>query len=247
MDNNITTTTLLQGKASAVQFAKEGAKVVLVSRTKEKLEQVVKEITDAGGEAVFVAGDVSKEETNKEMVAMATEKFGQVDICFFNAGAVGQFKLVDTTDEAMDGLINLNMKSVVYGLKHSLPALKASPNKGSVVVNSSVMGSMARGAFPGWSMYAATKAAAEMMVRFAAVEAAEDGTRVNGIAPGIVATNIMGISAEATDGFAADKQLIPRAGRSEEVANFVTFLASDESSFMTGGIHTIDGGWSLVA
>lgn len=86
-----------------------------------------------------------------------------------------------------------------------------------------------------------------MLVKYGAIEAAADGTRVNAIAPGIVATNIMGLSQEQTDGFGTAKHLIGRAGRPDEVANFVTFLASEEASMMTGGVHLIDGGWSLKA
>ena len=235
------------GRSAALQMAQEGAKVVLVSRTAAKLEAVAEEIKKAGGEAVVYAGDASKEETNRKMVEKAVETYGQLDVAFINAGSIANCKLTEVTEDHLDSMLGGNLKSVVWALKYVLPAMAKSPNQGSVIVNTSCMGATARIDFAGSSLYSATKAAADMLVKYGAIEAAEDGTRVNGIAPGIVATNILGMSEEQTNGFGSAKQLVGRAGRGEEVANFVTFLASDASSFMTGSTHLIDGGWSLKA
>lgn len=229
-------------------FAKEGAKgIVLVSRTAAKLEEVAKEIDAAGSKAVIVAGDVGSEETSKKMVEAATKEFGQLDVAFLNAGMFGQKPIVELVSEDIDSVFDSNFKSVAWGLKHVLPAMKASPNKGSVVVNTSVMGSYAKANFIGTSIYSASKAAADMLVKYAAVEAAADGTRVNAIAPGIVATNILGMDDAGADGFAKNVQLAGRAGRSDEIANVVTMLASDAGSFITGAIVVADGGWALKA
>lgn len=237
-----------QGKATALKFAREGAEgIILVARTLAKLEQVAKEVEAAGSKAIVIAGDVSAEETSKEMIDAAVETFGHVDVAFLNAGGMGQKPIVELTGDDIDGAFNSNFKSVVWGLKHALPAMAKSPNKGSVVVNTSIMASIARANFAGSSMYAASKAAANMLVKYAAIEAAADGTRVNAIEPGVVATNLTGLDEASIHGFAQGIQLIARAGSSDEIASVVAMLASDAGSFMTGTIVQVDGGWSVKA
>lgn len=229
-------------------FAKEGAKgVVLVSRTQTKLEDVAKEIEVGGGKAVVLAGDVTVEETSQKMIDLAEQAYGQIDAVFLNAGSISPKSIVELTSEDIDSTFNSNFKSVVYGLKYSLPAMAKSPNNGSVIVNTSAMGSVARANVTGVSMYSAAKAAADMLVKCAACEAAADGTRVNAVAPGVIATNIMGMDEAGTNNFAKDLHLNGRAGKSEEVASVVTMLASEAGSLMTGSIVTVDGGWSLKA
>mmetsp|Transcript_14183 Transcript_14183/g.26539 ORF Transcript_14183/g.26539 Transcript_14183/m.26539 type:complete len:255 (+) Transcript_14183:85-849(+) len=237
------------GKATALEFAREGTKgIVLVSRTESKLEQVAKEVEALGSKVVIVAGDVSKEETCEKMVKAATSAFGgQLDAAFLNAGSISMKPIVELKNEDIDSMFDSNFKSVVFGLKYILPAMKKSPGKGSVIVNTSIMSSVARAPFSGASMYSASKAAVEMLVKYAAIEAAEDGTRVNAVAPGIVATNIMGLDADGTNGFAKDKQLVGRAGDSTEIAKVVTMMASDDSTFMTGSSLVVDGGWQFKA
>jgi len=236
------------GKATALMFAKEGAKaIVLVSRTQAKLEEVAKEIEAAGTKVAIVAGDVGSEETAKKMVAAAKNEFGALDIAFLNAGMYASKKITEVEESDIDGVFSSNYKSVVWGLKHVLPAMKDSPGKGSVIVNTSCMGSVARVAFAGSSMYSAAKAAADMLVKYAAIEAAEDGTRVNAVAPGIVATNIAGMDEETTNGWAKGAQLVGRAGKADEVASVVTLLASDDGTFLTGSVIKVDGGWALKA
>ncbi|CAJ1949392.1 unnamed protein product [Cylindrotheca closterium] len=222
------------GKATALMFAKEGAKaIVLVSRTQAKLEEVAKEIEAAGTKVAIVAGDVGSEDTAKKMVAAAKE-FGAVDVAFLNAGMYASKKNTEIEESDIDGVFNANYKSVAWGLKHVLPAMKDSPGKGSVIVNTSCMGSVARATFAGSSMYSAAKAGADMLVQYAAKGAAEDGTRVNAVAPGIVATNIADMDEETTNGWAKGAQLVGRAGKSDEVASVVTMLASDDGTFLTG-------------
>jgi NAD(P)-dependent dehydrogenase (short-subunit alcohol dehydrogenase family) len=232
-------------------FAKEGAKgIVLVSRTQSKLEQVAKDIAELGTNAktAIVAGDIGKESTNKDMVDKALQEFGQVDVAFVNAGVYGGKPFPQLQEEEIDNVLNSNVKSVAFAFKYLLPAMKDSPSKDtSVVVNTSVMGSVARAVFAGAGLYSATKAAADMLVQYAAMEGAVQGTRVNAVAPGIVATDIWEMDTDDTDQFAADKQLMGRAGRADEVAKMVAFLASEDGSFVTGSISVVDGGWSLKA
>ena len=129
------------------------------------------------------------EATSEKMVEAAVAEFGQVDAVFLNAGSAAQKPIVDLTDEDIDGIFASNFKSVVYGLKHVMKSMKEKSG-GSIVVNTSCMGSMARNNFAGMSMYSASKAAADMAVKYAAVEGAPDKIRVNAVAPGVVATNL---------------------------------------------------------
>lgn len=225
----------------------------MVSRTKEKLNDVAKEVTEVSGgkcRPIVVAGDVAIELTAQKMVQAAVDEFdGQLDAAFLNAGGMGMKPIVELTNEDIDQVFGMNFKSVIWGLKHVLPAMKKSNSGsgGSVIVNTSCMGGTARAPFAGTSMYSASKAAADQLVKYAAIEAAGDGTRVNAVAPGIVATNIMGMDADSTNGFAADKHLIGRAGEPDEIAKVVTMLASDDGALMTGSIVVADGGWQLKA
>lgn len=253
----VTGATSGMGRATALKFASEGAKaVVLVARTTDKLEEVAGEIAALEGTGTLTAvvtGDVSLESTAREMVETALATFGSVDAAFVNAGMFAMAKFADVKDADYDAMMNLNVRSIVWAFKYLLPAMKGNANGGSIVVNTSCMGSYARVNFAGSGLYSASKAAADMLVRYAAVEAATDNaegtraTRVNAIAPGVVATNIGGMSQEQSDGFGASTQLVGRAGRADEIANFVAFLSSDDASFMTGSVCVVDGGWALKA
>merc|ERR1719343_854434 len=240
------------GRATALDFAKEGAKgIVLVSRTKENLEKVAKEIAEINADVktAIVAGDTSLEATAKDMVEAAQKEFGQVDVAFVNAGTFGEMApFKDVKEESYDFIMNANVKSVVFAFKYLMPAMKESPTKDtSIVVNTSCMGSVARASFAGAGIYAASKAAADMLVKYAAIEGAEQSTRVNAVAPGIMHTNIMPMDQENYDKFAGDKQLVGRAGRDYEIAKVVTFLASEDATFVTGTVQVADGGWALKA
>lgn len=227
----------------------------MVARTTDKLEEVAKEIAALTGTTLtaIVTGDVSLESTAKKMVETAVSTFGSIDAAFVNAGMYASSKFADINEADVDTMMNLNVKSVVWALKYLLPAMKDNVNGGSIVVNTSCMGSVARVNLAGSGLYSASKAAADMLVKYAAIEATADNkegtpaTRVNAIAPGVVATNIGGMSQEQSDGFGAFTQLVGRAGKAEEIANFVTFLSSDDASFMTGSVCVVDGGWALKA
>ncbi|KAG5180397.1 short-chain dehydrogenase/reductase SDR [Tribonema minus] len=239
------------GLATARQLAAEGAQVVMVARTQDKLEAAAADIKAAGGDVLAVAADVSTDAANEEMVKAALSTYGKLHVAFLNAGTYGGAPVDQVTEELFNKIFDANVKSVAFGLKHVLPAIERSGGGGSVVVNSSCMGlrAPANPTFTGAGLYAGSKAAADMIMRYAAIEASKHKTRVNSVAPGIVRTELMGegMTEQGYHDFAAPVSLVGRAGTSNEVSALVCFLASDEARFITGSVHEIDGGWRLKA
>ncbi|KAG5177191.1 short-chain dehydrogenase/reductase SDR [Tribonema minus] len=234
------------GLATAEQLAREGGKVVLAARGKERLEKAVDGIKASGGEAFGVVADASKEDDNKRLVDAVLDKYHRLDVSFINAGIHRAAKAVDVTDEMLDELLAANVKSVALGLKYQLPAIAKSGGGGAIVINSSIAGSnvKTRKEFVGNGPYAATKAAADMLMRHAAVEASKQGTQINSIAPGVVKTNLLDLPDDAYEEFGKGANVMHRTGRPEEIAHF---LLSDDASFVMGTVLTADGGHALKA
>eukprot|EP00892_Ulva_mutabilis_P012751 jgi/Ulvmu1/9849/UM057_0002.1 len=238
------------GLSTASRLSEEGAKLVIVGRTEEKLQKAAAEIKEkTGGEVKTVAADVSTKESNDKMVQEALDAFGQVDAAFLNAGG-GPFNMIaDLTGEEFDESFAVNTKSVLFGIQSVVAAMKEKGTQGNILATSSILSTSVSTCLPPAGVYSMSKAAVDILVKFSAAEFASDGIRVNGISPGYVSTPIQGPdnTDEKSDEFAADKQLVGRAGRPDEIAALASFIMSDEASFVTGSNMVADGGWAIKA
>ena len=232
------------GRTHAIVLARAGAKVVVSDISEEKSLSVVKEIENEGGEAIAIKCDISKKEEVENLVNKTIEKWGKVDILVNNAG-IAEFKpFLDLTEEDWDKTIDVNLKG--YFLCSSIVAKEMAKQKSGVIVN---IGSVAMGqvgiAFPNLVHYVSSKGGIAGMTEALAVDLAQYNIRVNAIAPGVIDTPMVDpIKADKT-GTDALLQRIPlkRMGKPEEISNAVLFLASEASSYMTGSVIPVDGGW----
>jgi len=231
------------GRVASVLFANEGAKVVLTDVADEAGEATAAEIRDAGREARFVRADVSKEADAEAMVRAAVETFGGLHVLYNNAGVMpNDDGSVHTNTEAIwDLVLGINVKGVAFGCKHGIPAMIDSGG-GSIINVASFVAWM--GAATSQTAYTSSKGAVLAMTREIAVEYARKGIRCNALCPGPIDTPLL---AELLSDDAKRQRRfvhIPmgRLGRAEELAKAALFLASDDSSFMTGASLIVDGG-----
>lgn len=229
------------GKITAECFLKEGAKVVLVDLDEESLSKAKGEL-QALGEVLPIQADVSKEDEVKKYVNETVNKFGRIDVFFNNAGIEGKVApITEQNVEDLDKVLSVNVRGVFLGLKHVLKVMQEQ-EYGSVINTSSVAG---LDGSPGVTPYIASKHAVVGLTKATAVESASFNVRVNSIHPSPVNTRMM---RSLEDGMDTDEetlaQTIPlgRYGESEDISNLVLFLASDESSFITGSQYRVDGG-----
>ena len=229
------------GKATAIAFARAGAKVVLTGRREKEGAQVVDEIKKAGGDAAFVRGDVAKDADVKAMVDFAIKKFGRLDIAFNNAGVEWMGPVEKATESEYRRIFDINVWGVLNSMRHEIPFMLK--NGGGAIVNtSSVAGHIG---LPQVSVYIASKHAVEGLTKSVALEFAKQNIRINAIAPGVIQT-------EMFDRFAGEDETrdqlraitpVGRFGASEEIAAAVLYLASDDAKFTTGTSLVVDGGF----
>ena len=231
------------GRAAAITLAGAGAKVVASGRRAELGESLVAEIAERGDTAHFMQCDVTDEAQVKALVDETTGKFGSLDIAVNNAGVEGETgPLVDQSTENYDFIMNANVKGVFFSLKHEIAWMVENGKPGSIINMSSVAGQIG---FPGASVYVASKHAVNGLTRTAALEVAQQGIRVNAIAPGAVQTDMIDrFSGGSEEGKEMLKSMHPvgRIGTPGEIAESVLFLAGDGSSFVTGQVLPVDGG-----
>ena len=235
------------GHACAVGFANEGANIVCVGRKEDALRDVTQELRSAGVEALPVRADLSIDHEADRVVDEALRVFGGIDVLVNAAGILSTGTIENTSMEAWDEMMNLNVRAVFRLMQKMLPSLI--DRRGNVVNVSSVTGLRS---FPGVLAYCVSKAAVDQLTRCAALELAAKGVRVNAVNPGVVVTEIHKRGGMKDDAYAAflehSKGTHPlgRTGRPEEIAALVLFLASDEASWITGATYSIDGGRALT-
>lgn len=231
------------GEATALAFAKEGAKVV-VSDTSPKGEELVARIRKEGGDARFIAADVSKPSEVKALIEGAVKAFGRLDIAFNNAGIGGeQAPTADMTEGGWEKTLSVNLSGVFYCMKYEL-AQMLQQGGGAIVNNASILGTVG---FAGAAAYVAAKHGVLGLTKTAALEYATKGIRVNAVCPGFIETPMLSAAGllQNKDARAMLEGLhaLNRLGQPDEVAQAVVFLASERASFITGHPLLVDGGY----
>ena len=230
------------GAEDARLFAREGAKVVIADIREEDARKVEAEIAEAGGEAMVIMLDVSKEDQWEQAVAAVVSKFGKLDILVNNAGISGSGESDSSSTNAWDRLIDINAKSVFLGMKHAIPEMEKIGG-GAIVNISSISGLVGQESIhPG---YNASKGAVRLVTKAAAVQHAKSGIRVNSVHPGMLPPMLTSFQRGDPNREAMNANVpMGREGEPIEVANAVLFLASDEASYITGTELVVDGGFT---
>jgi NAD(P)-dependent dehydrogenase (short-subunit alcohol dehydrogenase family) len=235
------------GRATALRFAESGAKVAAVGRQEDMLAAVAEEITKLGGTPLAIRADLSVENEPSRVITKAKESFGGIDVLVNAAGHISSGTIENTSIEAWDAMLNINLRAVFALMKQAVPFLIE--RRGNIVNVSSVTGLRS---FPGVLAYCVSKAGLDQLTRCAALELAAKGVRVNAVNPGVVVTEIHKRGGMDEDQYAAflehSKQTHPlgRVGDAREIAELVFFLASERAAWITGGTYSIDGGRALT-
>jgi len=230
------------GRAVALAWAREGARVVVSDVSIAGGEETAALIRAQGGDALFVAADVGKPEDGEALVAQTLARYGRLDIACNNAGIGGP--QASTADYPLDGwaqVININLSGVFYGMKYQIPAMLKSGG-GSIINMASILGAVG---FAGAPAYTAAKHGVLGLSQAAALEYSAHGVRINAVGPGFIHTPmITGLEEDpAINAMLVGAHPIGRLGKPEEVAELVLWLSSDKASFVTGGYYPVDGGY----
>jgi NAD(P)-dependent dehydrogenase (short-subunit alcohol dehydrogenase family) len=231
------------GRATALKFAGAGARLALVGRDAEALAQVAGEIESREGTAQPIVADVTAEADAERAVAETVERFGGLDILVNAAGGLSNGTIENTTLDAWDAILNVNLRAVFHLMQLAIPHLER--RQGNIVNVSSVTGLRA---FPGVLAYCVSKAGVDQLTRCAALELAGKKIRVNAVNPGVVRTLVHRRSGMDEESYAAflehsrGTHPLGRVGEADEVADLILFLASERAAWITGATYSIDGG-----
>jgi NAD(P)-dependent dehydrogenase (short-subunit alcohol dehydrogenase family) len=232
------------GKAAALRFAREGARVVLAGRREAEVAQAAREIMGGGGQAFAVTADVSRADDVQLVVKSTADRFGRLDVAFNNAGIEGTFGPVHQMTEAdFDRVVAVNLKGVWLSVKYEIETMLEHGAGGAIVNTSSWL---AKGATAGSSAYSASKGALDAMIRAVALEVAGSGIRINNVNPGIIDTPML-------RRFVDDETAKPwityspmkRLGKPEDVGDVAVWLCTNEAGFVTGQSILVDGGFAI--
>lgn len=232
------------GKAIVELFVKEGANVVAVARRKERLDALAESLKDAPGKMVAFAGDVSKREDDEAMIDLAVKEFGKLDILVNNAGVMDDMApMAEASDEKYHYVMDINVYGPMAAMRKACQVFLAQGNGGNII-NISSVGSMHQAAGP---VYCASKAALNAMSKNTAFMYMKDGIRCNVIAPGGIITEISSaMGMPNMNGYGKIQGVLglaPEQGQAMDIANAALYLASDESSYVSGVVMPVDGGW----
>ena len=236
------------GRAAALLFAQEGARIAALDIDERSAAQTARDIETAGGKAFGMRADVSKKEDAQAMVAAAVEKLGALNILYNNAGIEGESNwMAEMSEEAFDRVIAVNLRGVWLGMKYALPHMVK--NGGGAIINTASIAGMV--AIRGATAYCAAKAGVIALTRVAALEYGRYNIRVNCICPGTIDTpmvrRVHGREGELPQrALGPSASVLGRAAQPEEIARMALFLASDDASFATGAPFVVDGGWTVV-
>jgi NAD(P)-dependent dehydrogenase (short-subunit alcohol dehydrogenase family) len=229
------------GRATAVAFAKHGARIVASGRREAEGKALEAELRNLGAEATFIRADVRREDDVRALVDNTVARFGRLDVAVNNAGTEGQVgPITDQTAESFAATFDTNVLGVILSMKHEVRVMQGQ-GSGSIINISSTYGHEAAA---GASIYVGSKHAVEGITKSVALETAKSGIRVNGVAPGPTDTGMLTRFTGTPENKAALVTGVPmgRLGLSEEMANAIVFLASDQASYITGHFLNVDGG-----
>ena len=236
------------GAVTAELFAKEGAKVVIADFNEEKGLEQTNKIKAAGGECSFVKTDVSKSKDVEHMVKFAVDTYGRLDIAVNNAAITPDDKPIADFDEAYwDRLMSIDLKGVALSLKYEVRQMMSQGGGGSIINTSSVSGIRPQ---PGTPAYIAAKHAVIGLTKSAAIDYSPHNIRINSVAPGAIDTPMLRGALEQfslnPEEYAKQLSMLGRFAKPEEVAHANLWLASDDSSFVTGAVYAVDGGYTAM-
>jgi len=233
------------GRATALAFAREGARVAVADLMAEAARETVAQVNAAGGQAISLSGDVSKDADVRAMIDAVVGTYGRLDCAFNNAGIAGWHvdailkKTAEWSEEAFDRMIAVNLKGVWLCMRHELPQMQA--QGGGAIVNTASIAGLA--GLPNSSAYVAAKHGVVGLTKTAALEYAEANIRVNAVCPGYIRTPMTEPSMQLRGAAILAQTPLKRMGNPEEIAEMVVWLCSERASYVSGAAYNVDGGW----
>ena len=233
------------GRATALAFAREGARVAVADVAEEAARETVALVNAAGGQAISLSGDVSRDADVRAMIDAVVGTYGRLDCAFNNAGIAGWHvdailkKTAEWSEEAFDRMIAVNLKGVWLCIRHEFPQMQAQ-GSGAIVNNGSIAGLVG---LPNSSAYVAAKHGVIGLTKTAALEYAESNIRVNAVCPGYIKTPMTEPSMRLRGEAILAQTPLKRMGSPEEIAEMVVWLCSERASYVSGAAYNVDGGW----